>query len=61
MTLDFLVGAGSIFLWLSLGFGTRSIFLAAKHSVADIPVLPLVWPIVLLMAAYSTTFAERSE
>lgn len=59
--MEILIGAGVVFVWLSLGFGTRAVFVAAKHNISDFPLLVLIWPVPLMIAAYVTQFMGDSQ
>lgn len=56
--MDYVIGGVVIWLWLSIGFGTRAVFRLAGHHAADFFLLPIVWPIALLIAAYDTNFSS---
>ncbi|MDD5688494.1 MAG: hypothetical protein PHE88_11765 [Elusimicrobia bacterium] len=47
-----------VFIWLSIGFGTKAVFKAANHPVWDVPPLPIIWPIFLLIAAYAPNWFD---
>lgn len=51
--MEYAIGGCAVGLWLSIGFGTRAVFKAAKHGAWDFPLLPVVWPLILLIAAYA--------
>lgn len=54
--MDYAIGGAVLWLWLSIGFGTRAVYQAAKHHASEFPLLPIIWPIALLIAAYSPDF-----
>ena len=58
MDMEYLIGGVVLGLWISIGFGTRAVFRSAEHSIAEFPLLPIVWPIALLVAAYVPSFTE---
>ena len=53
--MEYFIGAAFLFVWVSIGFGAKSVFVMAKHPFADFPLLPIVWPIALMIEAYSST------
>lgn len=55
--MEYVIGGAVLWVWLSIGFGTRAVFQAAKHGIGGFPLLPIIWPIALMMAAYSPEFA----
>ena len=57
--MEYIIGGVVLWVWVSIGFGTRAVFTEAKHPIAEHPSLPLLWPIALLMAAYLPDFLRE--
>lgn len=59
--MEYVIGGAVLWIWLSCGFGTRAVLQAARHSIAEFPLVPVIWPIVLLIAAYDPNFSGDRE
>lgn len=54
------IGGLIAFTWLAMGFGTKAILRQAKNRGWDFPVTPVIWPLVLLIAAFAPAFTNES-
>ena len=50
--MEYFIGGAALFLWVSIGFGTKSLYTKTWHNIANFPLLPVVWPIILMIEAY---------
>jgi len=54
------IGSG-VFLWITIGFGTKELLKQAQNDIWKFPLVPLIWPLVLIMAAFFPLFTDKNR